>query len=84
MRTTGLLLASMVLAVLITCTGVVFAQNAEKPSTPAAARAAQKAPVIPDRYIVVFNDEAFQSAERISSLAAVERTSARVAGDLAQ
>jgi hypothetical protein len=61
---------------LLACTGVVLAQNAEKPSSPSAARAAQQAPVIPDRYIVAFDDKAFQSVERTSSMAA-ERASAR-------
>ncbi len=82
-----LLLATVMGAMLLACTGVVLAQTTEqsraakKPSSPSA-QAAQKARVLPDRYIVVLKDKAVQSAEQNSQ--ASEKAAARVAVELAQ
>ena len=82
-----LLLLTLMGAMLLACAGVVLAQTADesrvakKPASPST-RAAEKARVIPDRYIVVLKDEAVQSAGQPSG--ATERAAARVATDMAQ
>src|SRR3712207_5886883 len=80
-RSRFLLLATLVAAMLLTCTGAVLAQATKKPSSPST-QAAENARVIPDRYIVVLKDKAAQSAGQSSEVS--EQSAARVAADIAQ
>jgi subtilisin len=80
-RSRFLLLATLVAAMLLACTGAVLAQAAKKPSSPST-QAAEEARVTPDRYIVVLKDKAAQSAGQSSE--ATEQAAARVASNMAQ
>jgi subtilisin len=88
-----MVLATVMGAMLLACTGVVLAQSADefratkKPSS-SSTQDAQEARAIPDRYIVVLNEEATQAAERSSAsedpARAAEQAAEQVSGNLAR
>jgi subtilisin family serine protease len=90
------LLLTVVVATLLACAGVVLAQStensraAEDPAPSRSSQAAEKGRIIPDRYIVVLEDEATQTAERATqevsqdAAEAAEQEAESVAGELTQ